>query len=278
MILYHYCSLATFLGILDSKVLWLSDLTASNDDEELKRTFKILWDNVRYRLLSCDLPEEITKQEIDILDKQFANELLSNPPYGICFCKFNDELFPWCEYGDLTKGVSLGFEINWFQDLQQKKPHPNTNLSESIGYDEVIYDNQLAENEFFRICYEAISYYGPGAWFRVIQTTFKHYSAFIKNPKFNIENEYRIVYYPLSSNTKSHDFSIGDLHLSKLNTNGKTLYSLPWMINNQNHSLRKITRGHNCEMKTKDLENIISKSALREVDIVESNCSYRNRN
>lgn len=41
-IVYHYCTTETFRNILKSKVLWLSDLTDSNDDQEVIRTFKNL--------------------------------------------------------------------------------------------------------------------------------------------------------------------------------------------------------------------------------------------
>lgn len=40
---YHYCTVDTFKNIMDSKVLWLSDLTDSNDDQEVVRTFVVLW-------------------------------------------------------------------------------------------------------------------------------------------------------------------------------------------------------------------------------------------
>lgn len=41
---YHYCTVETFKKIMSSKVLWLSDLTDSNDDQEVKRTFVNLWE------------------------------------------------------------------------------------------------------------------------------------------------------------------------------------------------------------------------------------------
>ena len=43
---YHYCTVDTFKNIMSSKVLWLSDLTDSNDDQEVERTFVNLWEGV----------------------------------------------------------------------------------------------------------------------------------------------------------------------------------------------------------------------------------------
>lgn len=55
MILYHYCNTEKLQKILSSKVLWLSDLTRSNDKEEVIRTFENLWNNVKHRLMQSDL-------------------------------------------------------------------------------------------------------------------------------------------------------------------------------------------------------------------------------
>ena len=38
-------------------------------------------------------------------------------PYGVCFCKDWDILQQWLEYGDRTKGVALGFDLSWFDDI-----------------------------------------------------------------------------------------------------------------------------------------------------------------
>ena len=42
-LVYHYCTVETFKSILQSKVLWLCDLTDSNDEQEVIRTFVVLW-------------------------------------------------------------------------------------------------------------------------------------------------------------------------------------------------------------------------------------------
>ena len=47
-LVYHYCTVKTFKNILKSKVLWLCDLTDfyltdSYDEQEVIRTFVVLW-------------------------------------------------------------------------------------------------------------------------------------------------------------------------------------------------------------------------------------------
>lgn len=56
---FHYCSVATFKEVMNSKVLWLADLTESNDTQEVTRTFETLWDAVKIRLSESDLYKEV---------------------------------------------------------------------------------------------------------------------------------------------------------------------------------------------------------------------------
>lgn len=52
---FHYCNVSTFIEIMNSKVLWLADLTESNDTQEVTRTFETLWNVVKTRLRESDL-------------------------------------------------------------------------------------------------------------------------------------------------------------------------------------------------------------------------------
>lgn len=58
-LVYHYCTVDTFKSILKSKVLWLCDLTDSNDEQEVIRTFVVLWEGVRRTLGSGTVNESM---------------------------------------------------------------------------------------------------------------------------------------------------------------------------------------------------------------------------
>lgn len=122
IIYFHYCNVETFKSIINSKVLWLSDLTASNDTQEVTRTFCDLWGTVKNRLLQSDLNPDIVNPEIEILDQQYKLEIQIDKPYGCCFCKDSDLLQQWLEYGDKTRGVVLGFDFDWFDGLRRDMP------------------------------------------------------------------------------------------------------------------------------------------------------------
>ena len=102
MIFYHYGSVETFENIPTSKVLWLSNLTKSNDGEEVIRTFQILWERVKQRLTNSDLEQEMVTKVIKMLDQQYKIEVQTHLPCGCSFCHSGDLLQQWQEYGGKT--------------------------------------------------------------------------------------------------------------------------------------------------------------------------------
>lgn len=183
-LVYHYCTVETFKNILKSKVLWLCDLTDSNDEQEVIRTFVVLWEQVKQRLEQTDIPKDILDSAIQQIDQQYKTEIQTEPPYGVCFCQKEDISSQWTEYGDHTKGLSLGFDINWFihnDGIKQQKPHPSSIQSNAIGCDVVIYHSEKFEAQMADICYKALKEQGASAWIKCIRPTFKDYSGFVKN-------------------------------------------------------------------------------------------------
>ena len=255
---YHYCSVETFKKIVESKVFWLSDLTESKDREEVSRTFNNLWSVVKERLKNSDLDSEITKKTIEILDHQYEIELLIDKPYGICFCNDSDIMQQWNEYGDKSRGLVLGFDFAWFNELKHQMPHPNSNLINSIGYHKVLYHNTELEDGFYNICYESIKTYGITAWIEAIRGTFKHYSAFIKNPWYFGEYESRIVYYPITDHISNEN----ELRLSGLIEKPYPHYCLPWTRGNGDNALKSIGFGCNCRLTQDDLYTILMEAGL----------------
>lgn len=274
-IVYHYCDIETFKNIVASKVLWLSDLTNSNDDQEVLRTFVNLWDGVKERLRQTDLSTDLLEKAIDLIDKQYQVEIKTEPPYGICFCQEKDLLSQWKEYGGNTRGLSLGFDMNWFikHGIRQQMPHPNGIQSNAIGCGNVIYHSDKFEKEMAEICYQALKQRGPLAWITLIRPTFKHYSGFVKNPTFEPEVEIRIVYYPI----EEVDFTVKDVDISDLKTNVKKHYEIPW-IKDGTQALKSICVGHNCGMTKDEIIDVLRLNGIdTNVEITESECSYRPR-
>ncbi len=49
-LVYHYCSVDTFNKIVSNKELWLTDVTKSNDYEELQAIFNVLSDKIKSKI------------------------------------------------------------------------------------------------------------------------------------------------------------------------------------------------------------------------------------
>lgn len=79
-LVYHYCSVETFKNILQSKVLWLCDLTDSNDEQEVIRTFVVLWKRVKKRLEQTDIPNAVLDNAFHLINQQFKTEIQTDPP------------------------------------------------------------------------------------------------------------------------------------------------------------------------------------------------------
>lgn len=245
----------------------------SNDTQEVTRTFENLWQVVKNRLLSSDLDRDVLAKVIEILDHQYQLEVKTFKPYGICFCKHPDVLQQWLEYGDKTRGVVMGFDLDWFPGLRKQMPHPSSIFLNTIGYEQVLYHDEQIEDGFYKICYEAIKEYGLNAWLNGgIRSTFKHYSAFIKNPTFYGELETRIVYYPdISENIRDNQLGIyGPVN------EPFTHFCLHWNRGDGDNALKIIGLGCNCELTQNKLQSILIDAELSGTfQLFKSKCTYR---
>lgn len=109
-ILYHYCSLETFNNIIRNHTLRFSDVTKSNDSEEVMFTINCYKNYLIKKIEKCNdtLPVNMFKYEIDkTLDaKKF---------YTFCMSSKKDLLSQWRGYAP-NGGVAIGFN---FEKLKQ---------------------------------------------------------------------------------------------------------------------------------------------------------------
>jgi len=198
---------------------------------------------------------------IKIIDNQCKIQISVDPPFGICFCKQEDLLSQWKEYGDETRGLSLGFDLNWFirHGIRQQKPMTSMIQSNAIGIDNVIYCSEQFIREITNVIYQAIKTDGVSSWITSITPTLKHYSGFIKNSSFKAEDEIRIVYYPVASGM---DFKVKDVSgISELMKSVKQHYEISW-TNFDSQALKSVCIGHNCPLNEADILEILRKNNL----------------
>ena len=272
MIAYYYCSYNTFCSMLESKSLWLTDLTKSNDSQEVTRLYREIWDDIKVRLLQSDLENDVVSFVIQQIECARDPQIYFDVPYGCCFSFENDLVQQWREYGDKGCGVSVGFDLDWF-NIQKQFPITSARISAAIGYEAVRYDSKNIREELFSYFYHAIKQEGMSAWILSILPTIKHYAGFIKNPSFRDEKEIRILFYP-------SDYCEESLSgLSGLQENIRPHYCLNWADETSN-AIRSVTVGYNCNHTPAEIADLIQGANLsfsNRITVCKSECSYRDR-
>lgn len=196
MIGYYYCSLDTFLNILKSKEIYLSDPLKMNDKLEIRWYLDRLNDD-RYKE---DIFDSVFERMRIRSGLEFSfDDLLSSfnskgqrSIYISCFSKNPDLLSQWRAYADDGKGVSIGFNLDKFL------------IADNFWIEEVIYTNDIVEDEResdVEIVADSIGtvIHEKNITDKKIQIDiFLHelipILAKYKNPAFIEENEVRLIY------------------------------------------------------------------------------------
>ena len=100
-ILYHYTSLETFLKIIESGKIRLTDLAQSNDALEGKYILNRLVAEIQ----KSNIPASFHSVLVNVLEEHVSY----TRALGFCMSEEADQLSQWRGYGDDGQGVCLGF-------------------------------------------------------------------------------------------------------------------------------------------------------------------------
>ena len=178
--LYHYTSKEGFLGIIENKTLWASNILYMNDEKETRIPFEICKE-----LLEEDKNAN-AKEEIDHLDEELKKllfkELIGLETYVISFSEKKDDLNMWRAYGDNASGICIEFN----SDSLLKVLKENQEKME-LRFEKCIYDKQeqkdkiqnLLDSEKVDICR--------------LSEKLLEFSTYFKDESFRDEKEWRII-------------------------------------------------------------------------------------
>ena len=230
-IVYHYCSLESFLAIINSSTIRLTNITKSNDREEIRYSFDAFEDTLRK---SC---KEFSQKYIDntemkkffddidydsLVSRAVVNESLIY--YVACFSSESDLLSQWRGYANDGKGIAIGFYSRNFMLAKDSK---------NIKYDKIIYDMKTAKLELHNRIIDKLrkanlkannflSIFPYMDAINDIISEMVYKAVFYKNPAFQEENEWRLVYYPFGNirnlliSHKSKDLSSNQLFYDRM--------------------------------------------------------------
>lgn len=138
MNLYHYCSNESFVEIVKSRSIWLSELTLSNDYMEGK------WVREVFRQVCQDL--DTPNDTVELLLKHLDSVIDYFGGLGFCMSAKPDVLSQWRSYADDGTGVSVGFPKDYLlriKDQLSNGPRDgprNDSISTVIGLSEITYN------------------------------------------------------------------------------------------------------------------------------------------
>lgn len=177
-IVYHYTDPAGFLGILESRSLWLSDYSYLNDPSEIRYGVSLAQDRL-HRLGEgdhCGLLQEWAKS-IAVDDTRV---------YLACFSREGESISHWREYGD----IAVGFEYS-----TGMFGYTNTTTEHYVVYDrkrqEEIID--LVGNTV-RASYDQDWPVRPPEGWEWLTTVLMSVLVLFKDPAYRDEREFRIAH------------------------------------------------------------------------------------
>lgn len=115
---YHYCSVNTFLSIMENYNIWLSDAEKTNGYTEMKWLFDKIKEVIDEILSSYEdiFDHELLHRTKGIISEVLEKLLLKKAPvvknaksFMFCLSEANDLLSQWRAYGNDGKGVAIGF-------------------------------------------------------------------------------------------------------------------------------------------------------------------------
>lgn len=188
--IFHYSSQDGFLGILETKSIWATQISCLNDASEFK--------------LAIDLAKEIllNKKGEDYKLMLSVFDTLEPVIPKIFVCSFSEEpdlLSQWRAYGKNTGGLSIGFNFSTLQEQAEKqnfilvkciyKPEEQYELMNRAIED--FFDNQINGLPLsFKEYYEL----DPEGFLKVAFFVYlMNYAPIIKDEGFQEEAEWRLI-------------------------------------------------------------------------------------
>lgn len=225
--LYHYCSTETFLSIMSSQSIWLSDVGKSNDKKEMSVLRKYFYDYIYNKMLSLSsgIEKECCRfllatvksdgfdKSTDILNredlaKQFIDRYKQTRAYCFCLSEQKDSLGQWRGYADNGNGMSIGFSRKYIERLNTRSvfcPVSNFHLWS------VSYNNQPKDlDEICKIIYDTTEKDAPPRFLINVLDKLFYFSTIVKDKSFKEEKEWRVIFESNDSYAKKEllDFSL----------------------------------------------------------------------
>lgn len=197
-VIYHYCNVQGLKGIIEEKVIWLSDVRYCNDYMEHN------WLKEKY---DCKI-DFLRSQEASDFHNALAAEKAKyreHLAFVACFSMQSDLLSQWRAYAEDGAGFAIGFNPRYF-NFSPSLPTYGSDALVTHGLLPVCYEeieqDQLVQHILDEYRQKSLSAQSPDDVRKVAEACYfnlQMISLSCKNPAFKEEKEWRIVYRPTIS-------------------------------------------------------------------------------
>ena len=309
-IVYHYCSIETFMSIINYKTIRMSDCSKTNDYMETKWIASliqtVLLDIIMSNKDFCNKYQisELKKQIIlDAVNTTIENIFYKNSrmmyTFIACFSENGDLLSQWRGYANDGKGVAIGFDKKILQsfdtggynyafkkviyDEEEQREYIYNNVSYLIeGYSKVEEDEEKKEKYFRKFLMDI----------RLRIAMLRNESPIFKNIAFEEEKEWRLI---LNNHVSNYNYTIGGIDEEFLDevdyANGFKRKPLQFRAVADNlvayidmnfekikeTFIKQICLGPKCKINEMDMRIFLEKYGYSEsnIEIIKSKATYR---
>lgn len=267
-VLYHYCSIESFMNIIKSKSIWLTNSAFMNDRLENKMIEKHFEDIIE--ILKPFKAEIYLKNLIENFKKN------KNQVYLFCLSKNQDKLSQWRGYADDGKGVAIGFSFNLGASLRKKIPYTGCDKESFIGFYDIVYDIDKQKEIIQRKCDDEVR--NKNDISVLLSLDFVDLSMIFKDNSFYEEEEVRLMFV-WNDKCEYKPENLSDLKFRYSKEKIIDYYEFNFDKNElpkifDSILIPKIYLGPKCEITIEEMKIFLSHNNLPDTEVIRSDSSY----
>lgn len=278
---YHYCSIDTFVKIIENSTIRVSNPYKMNDTQEYKWLLNFIPEVVEDYLAKVTNVNEVEKYKEFYINtcKEIFDDFYSEKehPYIACFSKDGDMLSQWRSYADNSRGVAIGFcleELTRHCSLEVIDVNYNLHEQKSLLLN-ILIESGLEDPE--NLNFHRIKHMFVAA--TIVLDNILDKSICCKNPAFMEEREARLVYRPETfvPNNETSSLVLSDIQFRNDNEKLISYYDIDFS-KIKTDVIKEIYIGSNSKLNDRDLILFLEKNGYSppyDLKIIPSVSTYR---
>lgn len=270
-IIYHYCSMDSFFGIITNKNIRLSNAYKTNDYTELEWIFSIMEYSMT-DVFKTEFRDSLRKSYRRWLENYFR-------PHIACFSREGDLLSQWRAYANNGKGISIGFNRRYFESIKtlDNKEFEVLDVVYSLKEQEKKLKDlvSIIGTEKLKILEDFYINKGDNNYFHEIElaSVLLKYGMIFKNETFSEEKEVRLIhgFDKIAAEPDMFEYRVTQDDLI-------SFVEIPIDIESDYTPIKEIILGPNCKVNSKNLRHFLGQklpAKAIEIEIKKSMSSYR---